>query len=105
MCKKHHLLPLHKRREIADIIYILNITSGNLDCPELLNKLSFNAPTRSKRHFPPLSVKCVSSKYRQNSFLIRASRCLNNVTKELDIDIFNCSIPSVRRELASSFFN
>jgi hypothetical protein len=104
-CKKHHILPLYKRREIADTTYILNITSGNIDCPDLLSKLSFNTPTRSKRHFPPISLKCTSSNYRQNSFLSRASRSLNSLSREIDIDVFNCSIPSVRRKLACRFFS
>lgn len=104
ICKKHHLIPLHKRREIADLTYFLKITTGNIDCPELLSKLSFNTPTRSKRFYPPISIQCTSSNYRQNSFLCRAARKLNSLSKELDIDVFNCSIPCVRRTLTKRCF-
>lgn len=104
ICKKHHLVPLQKRREISDITFLLNITSGVTDCPELLSKLSFNTPYRSKRYYPPISIKTVSSKYRQNSFLVRASRKLNELSKELDIDIFNCKVPNVRHSLVKRCF-
>jgi hypothetical protein len=104
ICKRHHLVPLKQRREIADIIYLLNITNGVTDCPELLRKLNFNTPTRSKRHHPPISISSASSNYRQNSFLNRASRNLNKLTEEIDIDIFNSKIPSVRRNLVERYF-
>lgn len=99
ICKKHHLIPLHKRRQIADITYILNILNGNIDCPELLAKLSFNTPSRSKRYFPPLSIPFSSRNYRKNSFLLRAGKSLNELTKERDIDVFNSNITTIRRIL------
>lgn len=104
LCKKHHLIPLHKRREIADIIYALSITSGKVECPELLSSISFNTPNRSKRYHPPISLKFGATKYRKNSFMRRAFRSLNDVAEELDIDIFNCNLSTVRRRLAERWF-
>lgn len=104
ICKQHHLVPLKQRREIADITFLLNITTGSTDCPELLSKLYFNAPTRSKRYHPPILVGFASSNYRQNSFLKRASRSINELSKELDIDVFNGGIPSVRLKLVKRYF-
>lgn len=104
ICKKHHLIPLHQRRAIADITYILNIINGSIDCPELLQKLSFNTPARRRRFNPPIFLKFTSTRYRRNSFLRRASGNLNELVKEMDIDIFNCNISSVRRGLVAGCF-
>jgi hypothetical protein len=104
ICKKHHLLPLSTRRDLADITFILNIINGNVDSSDLLAKLSFNVPSRTKRHYPPLSIPFAPCKYRQNSFLIRGCKKINELTKDIDIDIFNSNIPAVRRKLTRSYF-
>lgn len=104
ICAKFHLLPLCNRRKIADVIFLLKIISGRIICPELLSKIGFNTPTKAMRHYAPLHLSLVSSNYRQNTFLWRASKTLNLICKTHDIDIFNANLVSVRRLLSRDFF-
>lgn len=105
LCKQFHFLPLQNRRNIADYLYMLKIINNDIDCPVLLSKLKFVVPQRSLRFNPPLNVPRASTNYRQNSFLIRASRTVNCFSKLLDIDIFHTNIVKARRCLTLNFFS
>lgn len=106
LCKKFHLLPLSKRREIADITYLMNIASGTVDCPELLSKIKLNTPLkmRSMRSNPLLNVPVVNTNYRQNSYVWRASNNFNKHSKHLHLDLFCTSVASARQLLSKEFF-
>lgn len=104
LCRKHHLLPLSKRRDISDAIFLLKIASNNIDCPYLLSKILLKIPTvtRSKSL---LYVPTVGSNYRQNSYLLRACNNFNNLLRtDSDIDFFCTSVAAARRRLANDFF-
>jgi hypothetical protein len=103
LCRKHHLIPLVKRRAIADIVYLVNIIKGNVDCPNLLSKISLNVPTRRFRKFRPISIYKSRTKYRKNSLLGRAGSSLNKVLAHLDFDIFNDSITVIRNKLVGFY--
>lgn len=104
-CRRMHLLPLYKRREIADSLLLIKIVRGDIDCPELLTKLNFYIPNRSRRSPPTFSIPNVSTNYRQNTYMWRACDTFNKLAPEhLDIDIFHSSIPSARRKLSNMFF-
>lgn len=103
LCKKYHLLPLSIRREISDCILLLKMFKNDINCPELLSKFSFNIPSRT-RYNPPISVPFASTNYRKNSCIVRASRNLNKLSKQHDIDLFNTSIVTARRRLSLEFF-
>lgn len=105
MCRKHHLLPLVHRREIADLIYLLKIASSTIDCPELLSRISLRAPAKVLRFNPPLDVPPSSTNYRQNTFVWRASNNYNLLCKNYDFDIFCTSIATARNVLSRSFFS
>lgn len=106
LCRKHHLLPLVKRREISDITFLLKLASGSIDCPSLLNKISLKVPSRNLRQNELLHLPTASSNYKQNSYLWRASKNFNNINKSgLDLDLFNTGVELARRLLNNSFFN
>lgn len=106
LCRKHHLLPLVKRREISDITFLLKLASGSIDCPSLLSRISLKVPTRNLRQNELLHLPTASSNYKQNSYLWRASKNFNNINKSgLDLDLFNTGVELARRLLNNSFFN
>lgn len=105
LCKKFHFLPLKNRRDISDYLYMLKIIKSNIDCPELLSKVQFNIPNRPLRFTPPLHVPLANTNYRQNSFIVRASKVVNEMSKHLDIDPFFTSITGARRNISRNFFN
>lgn len=101
-CKRHHLLPLQLRRRIADLSYLHKIINGSIDSPELLECVKMKVPTRSSRTGFQLHVPKANTNYRQNSFFVRVSRQFNAMANE--IDFFNCSLLSLKRNLASEYF-
>lgn len=105
LCAKFHILPLVTRREIADTTYLLNIISGAIDYPGLLEKVSFDVPTKAVRHHTAFHLPLVSTNYRQNAFVWRASNCLNKQISSFDFDIFVSKAESVRRILTLDFFS
>lgn len=104
-CKKQHLLPLHERRRIADLSYLLSLANGTIDCPELLGQLGLRTPSNALRKPNLLQIPRTRSNYRQNSFLIRACRCYNSISKNVDLDIFNMSVLTLKRITADVYFS
>ncbi|CAG9136232.1 unnamed protein product [Plutella xylostella] len=104
-CRQFHILPLINRREICDLLFLLKIATSQIDCPQLLEKLKFYVPNRSRRFNPTFSNTTVSTNYRQNSYLWRACNNFNHVSNNLDIDIFNTSINKARNILSCTFFD
>lgn len=104
-CKKHHILPLQSRRAIADIVFLMKVVLGIIDCPELLSLVKFNIPTRSLRNFNLLHIPSCSTNYRSSAYVLRASRTFNSMSTRLDLDLFNSSVESVRRQLTGFFFS
>lgn len=105
ICKKHHLLPLELRREIADVTYLLKIATAKIDCPQLLAELSLKVPHRNFRSNPTLYLPKANTNYRQNSYLWRACNKFNQLSKQMEqLDLFCTSVPSARRLLSERFF-
>lgn len=103
-CCRHHLLPLVKRREMADVIYLYKIVTGLIDCPQLLSAIRFNIPVRTNRYQRVFLISSASTNYRRNSYLQRVCDNLNKLVQHVDIDLFNTSISSLRSTLYSYFF-
>lgn len=102
-CKKHHFLPLAMRRTIADQVYLFKIASNLVDCPQLLSKLGIKIPSRLFRYNSILYTPLVSTNYRQNSYLWRACSKFSELSKDLNLDLFHTTIPTVKRLLNSKF--
>jgi hypothetical protein len=88
------MLALDYRRESADIIFLIKITSRHIDCPEPLSRIDFNVPKRIFRNIKPISLPFARTNYRQNSYLLRAGKCLNAACECFDIDLFNSNSES-----------
>lgn len=104
-CKKHHLLPLEKRREIGDLVFLLKIASNAIDCPNLLSELYIRPPKKTLRNNALIHLPLATAKYRQNTFLWRACRNFNYLSEDLDLDLFNTGPEAARRLLSRRFFD
>ncbi|CAG9131177.1 unnamed protein product, partial [Plutella xylostella] len=103
-CNQFHLLPLEIRRQAADITFLTRIAQNNVDCPELLKKIDLFVPERQLRHKSLLHVPLVHTNYRQNSFLLRASRSFNTLSTDFpDLDIFCSNARSICYYLTNKF--
>ncbi|KAJ0173127.1 hypothetical protein K1T71_011303 [Dendrolimus kikuchii] len=87
-CLRHHILPLHKRRQIADIVMLSKIAQSKIDSPYLLSKICLKVPTRRFRNPIQLFVSRISSYYRANSYFNRMSNNYNLLAVTHDIDLF-----------------
>ncbi|KAL0860199.1 hypothetical protein ABMA27_010506 [Loxostege sticticalis] len=103
-CKRHHLLPLEMRRELADAVYYLKILNGSVDCPELVSSISFPVPSFSQRQPKSFFIAPFQTNYRQNSYLLRAPRTLNTLAVKHDFDVFNISVNSFKKIYNDGFF-
>ncbi|KAL0881825.1 hypothetical protein ABMA27_001603 [Loxostege sticticalis] len=104
-CKKFHLLPLFERRYSADLNYLLNVANGSVDCPDLLAQLQLRTNVAALREPDTLHVPFARTNYRQNSFMIRASKSFNNLLKtNKDIDLFNTAASKLKRIINNKFF-
>ncbi|KAJ8717226.1 hypothetical protein PYW08_005625 [Mythimna loreyi] len=103
-CKRYHFLPLHYRRDINDISFFINIANGSIDCPELLSKLHLRTNLLGLRRRPLMQIASGSTNYRKNTFLLRAAQAFNNIPDDLDVDLFCSKAITVKRLLATKFF-
>jgi len=56
-CRLVHLPSLEHRRSILAICFISDLVDGSIDCPELLSKVGFHAPSRQLRNFDPFFLE------------------------------------------------
>lgn len=105
LCKKFHFLPLSKRREIADLTFLLKITNNQIDSPDLLSKISLCVPRVRVRFNPLINISLARTNYRQNSFLWRVGDQFNKLSRQIDLDLFCSSVESARRRLSNDFFS
>ncbi|CAG9121479.1 unnamed protein product [Plutella xylostella] len=104
-CERFHLLPLELRRSVADVIFVLKVARGEIDCPQLLQLIKLRVPERLTRKKDILHVLQCSTNYRQNSFVVRSSIMVNRLCKsnDNDIDIFHSNFEAVRAAFVRNF--
>ena len=103
-CKKFHILPLVERRKIADMTFLFNLVNGSTDCTELVSKIGLRVPSAFLRKPNLLHIPSVHCTYRQNSYMIRASRTYNSMCQDVDIDLFYTNVPKLKKTLGDRFF-
>lgn len=99
LCHQLHLLPLHTRREIADICLLVKIAQGIIDSPELLSMIKLITPTRKLRNHTLLYCPFSRTHYRNNSFLPRSIKKFNKLNQDDQIDLFASSARSVKSKM------
>ncbi|KAG8316587.1 hypothetical protein J6590_047728 [Homalodisca vitripennis] len=90
------LQPLALRRKIFDLVFLYKLVNGDLNCPQLLERVRFHVPTstRSSNLFARLHH---STNYERNSTMVRIQTLGN--TLPLELDIFNTGAVSFKRQI------
>jgi hypothetical protein len=85
-CYQYGLTPLEDRRKVLDLCLLYDIVNGNLDCPELVESVKYNIPSRrSRRRLPPLFVvPKASTNYGRNAPMSRLPQTYNDIFWEID---------------------
>lgn len=94
-----NLQSLEKRREVADIIFIHQLLTGNIDCPALLEMIPFNTNPRNLRSVPFFCLKSHRTNYGHHEPMSRLLRKANDMQSLFD---FHCSRAILRNALHSS---
>ncbi|KAF9824721.1 hypothetical protein SFRURICE_010328 [Spodoptera frugiperda] len=89
-----------ERRRIADIATLFKIANSGMDCPELLSKLGLVTHITLLRNPRLIHVPRVRTTYRQNSFMLRAGKSFNVISRDVDLDLFNTSVARLKRCLS-----
>jgi hypothetical protein len=82
-----NLESLETRRIRLDLCFILKLLNGDIYCPNLLAKLTFNIPNRSTRQSNTFYVPFQSTNYSKNA---PVNRCMLLVNK-YNPDLFLCT--------------
>ncbi|CAG4991941.1 unnamed protein product [Parnassius apollo] len=104
-CRRHHLLPLKERRQIADVVFLVKIAQNRVDSPHLLSKINMRVPYKTSRQPICLDIPQSSSNYRQNTFFIRAAKTLNSAVASTQLDLFTSSTLRFKTTLTDSWFD
>jgi ribonucleases P/MRP protein subunit RPP40 len=104
-CRKHHILPLVQRRQIADIVTLVKIAQSIIDSPHLLSLINLRVPNRSTRRHDTLIASVCNTNYRNNSFFIRSVNSFNKLVDTTSLDIFNSAPNKFKQALGNDWFN
>lgn len=86
-CKLIDLETLSSRRIKAQRLFIFDLLTGNIDCPELLEQFSWNVPPRRFRSSPLLAIPFHRTNFGYNSCFDICLRYFNNVCDVFDFNL------------------
>lgn len=102
-CTEHNLLSLEKRRVVLDMALLYDIINSNIDCPNLVSKVTFRTPKYRTRNTTLLDTPRHHTKYHRNSVLSRLAFTYN---KEFGhIDIFGKSKITFKKDIIKAIKN
>lgn len=78
---------LEIRRKIADTLFVHQLLSGNIDCPALLQTISFNTNPRNLRSVPVFRLKAHRTDYGSNEPMCRMLRIVNDIPNIFDFHL------------------
>ena len=93
--RKTGLTTLSDRRVSADLLFLYKVLHGQINCLELVSRISFHAPQRSLRP-RPLFVPCVPDYNHYTADPI--NRALDELN-QCPVDLFSASLASFRDQL------
>lgn len=93
-----NLQSLKKRRDVADILFIHQLLSGNIDCPSLLQIISLNTNPRNLRSVPLFRLVPHRTNYGLHEPMSRMLHKANNIP---NIFNFHYSRSALRNALYS----
>lgn len=90
------LQSLQRRREIADIIFVHQVTTGIIESPSILDRMNLNINVRSLRSVELFKVQFHRTDYGKNEPITRMLRAVNDSAAIFD---FNFSKLQLKRRL------
>lgn len=98
-CQLISLETLASRRTLSERMFVFDVLSGNLDCPELLQRINFSVPSRSLRRHSALWLPRHRTNFGENNPIDRCCRKFNEIAHlhEFGIskNVFKCCIRNV----------
>ncbi|CAD0203543.1 unnamed protein product [Chrysodeixis includens] len=98
--KCHNFNTLEVRRDCVDVILLYKIINNVLDVPLLLHNISIRVPRGHERRCRKKDLFCIpkcKTSYCKNMFIRRACKLYNDSDKLFDIDIFCCTLNSIKK--------
>jgi hypothetical protein len=92
----YNLQPLSARREVSDMVFLYKLINGQIDAPELLQRIHLHVPNRLTRATQTFSTANTTTNYHYNSPLQRLPREANRL---VDVDVFAPSLNVFKKEL------
>ncbi|XP_046666434.1 uncharacterized protein LOC124358186 [Homalodisca vitripennis] len=93
-----NLLPLHRRRQLTDLVTLFKLVNGLLDCPGLLSGIDFSI-SRGTRSMTIFRRRYHPTYYAYHSGLSRLLRTGGDAAPH--VDFFNETVASFKRKVAS----
>jgi hypothetical protein len=93
LLQKYCFTHLQCRRDIADARFLVKLIRGQLDCPELLEKIPFRVPRSNLRDKASFIVPRARTNVLAGSPVYRILK-LGNLLED-EVDLFKCSIKEV----------
>ncbi|XP_054278985.1 uncharacterized protein LOC128997373 [Macrosteles quadrilineatus] len=90
------LTPLEERRKMIDALFLKRLLTNMIDCPELLDLITFRIPTATRTQELFHRHQC-STSYGFHSPVPRLHRQGNTLTQHHDYDFFNDSDSALKR--------
>ncbi|KAL1446452.1 hypothetical protein WDU94_005642, partial [Cyamophila willieti] len=101
---KYDMNTLQHRRDVFDIIFILKLLNAQIQCPNLLEQLTFRCNTRNTRNSNIFFIKTSRTNISKSSPLNRCMELCNIISNPPhDIDIFSNSLQYVKEYLLKQF--
>lgn len=101
---KYNLKTLQHRRDVFDILFILKLINAHVECPDLLQQLSFRCNARQTRNRNVFSLKTCKTNISKTCPLNRCMELCNIISNEPhNIDIYFQSTASIKSQLLNLF--
>lgn len=89
-CTLLEMVSLEKRRTFLQRMFVFDVLTGRIDCPQLREEITVHRPTRTLRNQPLLRIPFHRTLYGYNRPIDRCCRIFNSVSDEYE--------PSMTRE-------
>uniref|UniRef100_A0A8D8YH58 Reverse transcriptase domain-containing protein n=1 Tax=Cacopsylla melanoneura TaxID=428564 RepID=A0A8D8YH58_9HEMI len=101
---KYEMNTLQHRRDVFDILFIVKLIQGQIQCPELLEQLTFRFNKKGTRNNDLFALKTYKTNISRTSPLNRSMELCNIISKSPhNIDIFSESYSSIKTYLLSLY--
>lgn len=101
----YNVMPLYKRRKVADIVMLYKIVNGLVDCPNILEKIKIRVPRPGSRlkQRNTFTLPLCRTNMLQHSPIYRMCNSYNDVGMQTSFDVFNkSSLSSIKLKISNN---